>query len=232
MKDIQLNKGVRFCYVGDCSIFLSIQDDRYSYAGIEQTNTLRQLSHTFPHRDLPSQRDGKHRELDALIRQNFLVLAPDEGDPLKPTSWPSPIASVYDNYWERAFKLAAIAKLWHHYYTAKIDIKKNTFSEILEKTKKRKSQILPWRNDIDKTVAIDMAHTFIDARSYVYSYFDKCFLDSYVLFKYLASNKVPVDWVFGVDLFPFSAHCWIEYQGVVLNDSLERTLAYQPIHIV
>lgn len=36
-------------------------------------------------------------------------------------------------------------------------------------------------------------------------------------------------WVFGVRTWPFEAHCWVEIDGVILNDSLEHVRSFTPI---
>lgn len=48
---------------------------------------------------------------------------------------------------------------------------------------------------------------------------------------FLRQFGVDVDLVFGVRGHPFDAHCWIERDGVVLDDELDRVAAYTPIAI-
>lgn len=36
-------------------------------------------------------------------------------------------------------------------------------------------------------------------------------------------------WVFGVSTWPFAAHCWVQFDGLVLNDRLLRVRRYTPI---
>lgn len=57
----------------------------------------------------------------------------------------------------------------------------------------------------------------------------RCLPKSMMMLAFLRRHGVDADWVFGVQTFPFEAHCWVEYQGVVLSDTLEHVRWYTPI---
>jgi hypothetical protein len=57
----------------------------------------------------------------------------------------------------------------------------------------------------------------------------ECLQRSFQLRSLLARHGWPVDWVFGVRTWPFAAHCWIQMEDRVLNDSLDRVRRYTPI---
>jgi len=46
----------------------------------------------------------------------------------------------------------------------------------------------------------------------------KCLLGSFALLHFLDSYGLRASWVFGVQLFPFRAHCWVVSDGVLLNE--------------
>ncbi|WP_395943340.1 lasso peptide biosynthesis B2 protein [Brevundimonas sp.] len=58
----------------------------------------------------------------------------------------------------------------------------------------------------------------------------ECLVRSAVLMSYLRRAGLSADWVFGVRLWPFSAHCWVQVGDVCLNDDIERLAAYTPIY--
>jgi len=58
---------------------------------------------------------------------------------------------------------------------------------------------------------------------------DRCLMKSIALFRLLVSRGVSVDLVIGVRLAPFSAHCWVQKDGNVLNDRFERVRLFTPI---
>lgn len=59
-----------------------------------------------------------------------------------------------------------------------------------------------------------------------------CLFDSLALLEFLASYRMFPQWVFGVRMEPFSAHCWVQDNDVILNDTVENVRAYTPIMVV
>ena len=56
-----------------------------------------------------------------------------------------------------------------------------------------------------------------------------CLLRSAMLISHLRRCGLAADWVFGVRLWPFMAHCWVQSESVCLNDDVERLSAFTPI---
>ncbi|WP_353440713.1 lasso peptide biosynthesis B2 protein [Sphingomonas faeni] len=59
----------------------------------------------------------------------------------------------------------------------------------------------------------------------------RCLPAATIAARFLQRRGIHVDIVFGVRSHPFEAHCWIEHDGVVLDDRLDKVLAYVPIAI-
>lgn len=59
-----------------------------------------------------------------------------------------------------------------------------------------------------------------------------CLFQALVLRLFLRRAGLDGDWVFGVRTWPFSAHCWLQSEDLVLNDLAERVGAYRPIMVV
>src|SRR5262249_39220496 len=57
----------------------------------------------------------------------------------------------------------------------------------------------------------------------------KCLFETIAFCEFLAAAGLHADLVFGVMSRSFSAHCWLETNGVVLNDEAERVKPYTPI---
>ncbi|WP_421937298.1 lasso peptide biosynthesis B2 protein [Phenylobacterium sp.] len=60
----------------------------------------------------------------------------------------------------------------------------------------------------------------------------KCLLRSFMLLRALHRAGHTADWVFGVATWPFRAHCWLQMGDIVLDDTVERVRAYEPILVV
>jgi len=56
-----------------------------------------------------------------------------------------------------------------------------------------------------------------------------CLFDSLALKRFLARYGLFPQWVFGVRLDPFAAHCWLQHETTVLNDSLDFVRSFTPI---
>lgn len=57
----------------------------------------------------------------------------------------------------------------------------------------------------------------------------ECLFRSLHLLLFLRRSGQGVDWVFGVHLFPFRAHCWLMVGDEVIGDAVHRTTAFTPI---
>ena len=57
----------------------------------------------------------------------------------------------------------------------------------------------------------------------------ECLVRSALLVRALHRQGLEAEWVFGVRLFPFMAHCWVQTGDTCLNDDVERLSAYQPL---
>lgn len=60
----------------------------------------------------------------------------------------------------------------------------------------------------------------------------RCLFDSLALIRFLSRFDLYPDWVFGVQDDPFSAHCWVQADTMVLNDHLDHIRCYTPIMTV
>ncbi len=56
-----------------------------------------------------------------------------------------------------------------------------------------------------------------------------CLFDSLALLEFLAPYGYCPHWVFAVTLTPWSAHCWVQYADVCLNEDAERARQYTVI---
>lgn len=59
-----------------------------------------------------------------------------------------------------------------------------------------------------------------------------CLFDSLALLLYLSGFQLFPDWVFGVQVDPFNAHCWVQAGTLVLNDHVDHVSCFTPIMTV
>jgi hypothetical protein len=60
----------------------------------------------------------------------------------------------------------------------------------------------------------------------------KCLIRSFVLLRLLRRSGFDARWVFAVRTWPFEAHCWLQVGDLVLDDEVERLVAFHPILVV
>jgi hypothetical protein len=81
----------------------------------------------------------------------------------------------------------------------------------------------------DLEVAHDLVGVFGRLSPFVFAARDACLCNSLALLNFLATYGLFPAWVFGVRTGPFAAHCWLQAESHVLNDTLENICGYTPI---
>lgn len=80
----------------------------------------------------------------------------------------------------------------------------------------------------DEAASVEAARRFWTLMPYL-PIEGECLVRSALLMRFLHARGLDADWVFGVRLHPFAAHCWVQAGDVCLNDDVERLTAYTPI---
>ena len=60
----------------------------------------------------------------------------------------------------------------------------------------------------------------------------QCLYRATILRRFLRRRGHHVDWVFGVRTSPFTAHCWLQSGGVVINDRLDHVSRFTALMVV
>lgn len=56
-----------------------------------------------------------------------------------------------------------------------------------------------------------------------------CLTDSLALLEFLAMYEILPDWVFGVKLEPWAAHCWVQKDDFLFNEVADEAGSYSPV---
>jgi hypothetical protein len=78
----------------------------------------------------------------------------------------------------------------------------------------------------------ELIATFASLRPYVFTSKDACLFEALALGQFLAEFSLHPHWVFGVQARPFAAHCWLQHEDIVLNDTVDHVSRYAPIMVV
>lgn len=52
------------------------------------------------------------------------------------------------------------------------------------------------------------------------------------MIEFLARYRLYANWVYGVEIEPFNAHCWVQQSDLLFNDIIEEVQRYTPIMAV
>lgn len=91
------------------------------------------------------------------------------------------------------------------------------------------------RGRIRRTVSPDDLATIIARFEYMALFLPVpilCLFRSFFLLHFLGWYGCTADWVFGVTLFPFRAHCWLASGDLLIGEKADRALQFSPIHVV
>jgi hypothetical protein len=103
-----------------------------------------------------------------------------------------------------------------------------TFETVVERVKCRPKRA----TSITESELLALVSAFARLRPFFFTAKDACLFDALSLCEFLAGYRVFPNWVFGVQSRPFAAHCWLELDGVVLNDTVDYVQRYKPIMVV
>jgi hypothetical protein len=78
----------------------------------------------------------------------------------------------------------------------------------------------------------ELVRIFSYLRPFVFTASKQCLLNSLTLLEFLAKYDLHPRWVFGVQISPFLAHCWVQDGSWVLNGSAQFTGDFKPIMTV
>ena len=228
------NSAASYCLLDNVSVFLDRRGDKYHYLDREKTKLLDSLRQGFDDRQ-PSPDNSipfAYNVIEELTEKNLLTTTAGNGKSLQPVVHESPRSSVYDNYWQRRTYPTAIAYLAYTYLSLQHRLKGESLFDTTQRAENLKAKVANAARDASLDDIAMRAKRLIDSRYFVYTYKDKCLFDSCLFFTHFIKQSVPVNWIFGVNLYPFAAHCWVEYKGLVLNDNLQRVAAFTPIYVV
>jgi hypothetical protein len=84
---------------------------------------------------------------------------------------------------------------------------------------------------VTSTAALARIAVYDRARRYV-PLARNCLLDSLAQYRWLARNGIGCRLVFGVTGAPFAAHCWLQSDEAILNDTYEHVSRFTPIMVL
>ena len=208
----RLHPTLNACIASNRIILLDIERDRYSAVPTEVTRPVIDWMRAGDGGPAPDAflsllaRLGEHRPPQNGHAEHVQI--PSEARPHLPRRRVS-LASILSVF-------AVVAAMW-------IALRTRKLRTILEERAKARRV----GSKVDSSTLRDQARTFADARRWC-PIQPNCLLDSLAFDRWLGGPS-DIQLVFGVLGQPFEAHCWVQSDDDVLNDSYDRVSRFEPI---
>lgn len=105
-------------------------------------------------------------------------------------------------------------------------VKRGALLEAFHRLSARKAHL--GKDALDLSTATLIHSRFAAARIWIPAAY-VCLFDSLALMRFLLARGVRADLVFGVRSRPFAAHCWVEVDGIILDDGGEACHSFAEI---
>lgn len=129
------------------------------------------------------------------------------------------------SYARTPIKLAQLFGVWSACAWASHILKTRRFSDVLAAAPAPNADRGARADKLD-AVRVFLAHRALYPRDY------GCLFEALALKRYLARRGYGALWVFGVRGAPIAAHCWLESEGLALNDDPDIVAAFSVILVV
>jgi hypothetical protein len=213
MQGLRLPAHIHYGRFGEERIFLDLETDRYFQLAAESEAVFEALEQgAFA----PASGCAK------LVDEGLLGYAPD-GRPIRPAENPEPVGSLVERAQERAsFGLLHVIEIAGLLMAARWTVRRRHLARLKSGGPIRSSRA----GEFDHAV-----RQFLSARKYV-PLAPNCLRDSLALRSFLLRRGLEARLIVGAKLHPFAAHCWLQHEGLVLNDSLSAAKGFAPVLVL
>jgi hypothetical protein len=230
---------VFLCVSGEHLVLLDVKEDRYWALEAAPTAGLASWVSGWPVKgsdevdEGPSPSPDTSAALEILQSRSLLTESIPPGKDATPVSAVIPAKELISETEESA---GARLGNWFVFLMssafAKFALRTWPFERVISRVRRRKERVGRVAGRTDPERARKLVEAFGRYRIFLFSSKDECLYDSFALIEFLARYDIYPDWVFGVQTRPFVAHCWVQQDEVVFNDTVERVSGYTPIMVV
>lgn len=223
MDEYLLPAGVHCCRLDAAFVFLDLARDDYTLIPGDAAAALSVLA------SQPEQLTEAHaRSLQELVTAGLLTTRLSEGRRFAPTHANFATESLLDSESSDELKVRP-THLWNFIAactTAAIRLKARSIEGTVTRVARRKARRSS--ADLDMQRARQLTAIFRKLRAlFPFNYL--CLFDSLALIEFLARYDLFPNWVFGVRLAPWAAHCWVQHGDVAFNECIEEAAHYSQI---
>jgi hypothetical protein len=225
MTHYALRGDLSFCQVGERMVFLDIESDRYFHLPPAMERTLAAYL-----------KDDGQCELDIsdLVERKILVERTETAISTRPSIKPAIRSAMEVPFPTKRLRLSELLEVLAIVLYTRLQLKLSTLKNVLGgltadsciQTAQATIRLAPAEHRL-----LDVAAVYRRARLYIPVEM-RCLLDSVAMARFFRRRQLETHVVFGVALDPFSAHCWVQADDLVLNDTVGNVDAHTPIRVV
>jgi hypothetical protein len=222
------------CTTGNQCIILDLKRDQYLFADV------RQLSALGPHLDgwerstqtLLEDADDPTPDVisfaDDLVTRGILTIERRYGKAARPLIFPKPVRALRTVAGSARWPMTRFPHFWCAASCANSLLKRKSMEFIVGTVQRRKHAASVGSSPFDFYRARALLAQFYALRPFFPRKY-LCLFDSLALLEFFSRFALYPTWVFAVIPEPFEAHCWLQQEDVVLNDSVEEVTKFTPI---
>lgn len=220
MEQYRMRTGISHCSFAGCAIVLDIGRDRYWRLGANAATTL----------DWICARRAGPVAPDQLEHLVAMQLIEPTVTPLIPCRPPLPLphkSAIERDVAPGRFRLVEAIEVALLSISARLTVHKRDLGVILGRLRTRRARAST-ESSGDLTI---LAQRFKQYRRMV-PMAGQCLPDTLAFLNFTARRGHFPFLIFGVEAWPFAAHCWAQSDDIVLNDALDHARTFAPILVV
>jgi hypothetical protein len=230
MPQYALARHVFVCLQGEHVVFLDVRKDRYFALEAARTAGLERVVPGWPVRT-SADAEAVTPVIDLLLEKEILAADLSAGKAVIPPAVETPRSDLTADAIDDPPRIGPFVVLRFGVAAARaaLLLKYQSFESVVHRVSDRNQMPRNQSGEIDLARLSELVSVFATLRPFFFAAKDACLFDALALSEFLAGFRIYPRWVFGVQARPFAAHCWLQHDGIVLNDTVDHVRRYTPI---
>ena len=222
---------------GDHVVFLDLKQDRYLALDAIKASSLAAVVRGWPRPALAESTTAvadPEAVAQLLVKRGLLSADATTGKDAAPVEISPPVSELTAHGFEGPSPVGPglFASFLAASMLAALAFRLLPLERIVLRVRRRNEAHRDTRAPLDPERTGQLIAAFGRLRPFLFTSRNACLFESFVLLEFLARHGVHPAWVFGVQAQPFAAHCWLQQDGFVLNDTVEHVTGFTPIMVV
>lgn len=217
---------VHWGLVDDCVVFLDVRHDKYRCLAEGHSATFRAMMNGgYP---VGGSSPTAAKLMRVLEEGGLITRNPSRGRACSSPSIEKPTMSLFAITGQRLLRIAPhqTSRFFCAAISASAQLRFQSLERVIARMEAR--HLVRDGRSLNMDSLSELTRTFRTLRpAYPRRYL--CRFDSLALLNFLAAYELYPQWVYGVRLRPFSAHCWVQTGHFVVNDYVENVCLYAPV---